>query len=277
MCADAPNLWVLLRDACGTYCTPFPNIFEMKTLHTTICSALKWSQSISGIAPMPLAPIRMRQKKCLECPKQPTRGPATVLHQNCGCGSGCGLWKTSSGPVDTPIGICTRMRPAAWGVPTASERGTESKVAHKWARWLNNPCRLRGPHRFRAGGRITGGPQVGKLATQPLPQGGSPPLQSRGQNEKWPSSGQGGYITPLAMGVPTASERVAESEVAHKCPRWLHNPCRLGGPHRFRAGRRMRGGPQVGKGATEPLPPRVSPPIQSEGQNQTWPTTGQGG
>ena len=36
------------------------------------------------------------------------------------------------------------------------------------------------------------------------------------------------------------------------CPlaRWLHNPCRLGGPHRLTAGGRMRSGPQVGKVAT---------------------------
>ena len=38
-------------------------------------------------------------------------------------------------------------------------------VAHKWARWLHNPCRLGEPHRFGAGGRIRGGPQVGKVAT----------------------------------------------------------------------------------------------------------------
>ena len=75
--------------------------------------------------------------------------------------------------------------PCRLGVPTASERGAESEVAHKWARWLHNPCRL---------------------------------------------------------GVPTASERGAESEVAHKWARWLHNPCRLGGPHRLRAGGRIRSG-----------------------------------
>ena len=46
-----------------------------------------------------------------------------------------------------------------------SERGAESEVAHLWARWLHNPCRLGGPLRFRAGGRITSGPQVGKVAT----------------------------------------------------------------------------------------------------------------
>ena len=57
------------------------------------------------------------------------------------------------------------MTPAAWGVPTASERGAESKVAQKWARWPHNPCRLGGPHRFRAGGKIKSGPQVGKVAT----------------------------------------------------------------------------------------------------------------
>ena len=142
------------------------------------------------------------------------------------------------------------ITPAASGVPTASERGAGSEVAHKWARWLHNPRRLGGPHRFGAGGRIRSGPQVGKVATQPLPPRGSPPLQSGGQNQKWPTSGQGGYITPAASGVPTASERGAESEVAHKWARWLHNPRRLGGPHRFRAGARVRSGPQVGKVAT---------------------------
>ena len=57
------------------------------------------------------------------------------------------------------------MTPAAWTVPTVSERGAESEVVNKWARWLHNPCRLGGPHHFRAGGRITGGPQVGKVVT----------------------------------------------------------------------------------------------------------------
>ena len=83
-----------------------------------------------------------------------------------------------------------------------------------------------------------------------MPPRGSPPLQSGGQNQKWPTSGQGGYVTPAASGIPSASERGAESEVAHKWARWLHNPCRLGGPLRFRAGGRIRSGPQVGKVAT---------------------------
>ena len=97
--------------------------------------------------------------------------------------------------------------PYRWGGLTASERRAESKVAHKLARWLHNPCRLGGPHRFRAG-----------------------------HNQKWPTSGQRGYITLAVWGVPTTLERGAESEVTHKWARWLHNPCCLGGAHRFRAG-----------------------------------------
>ena len=57
------------------------------------------------------------------------------------------------------------MTPAASGIPTASERGAKSEVAHLWARWLHNPCCLGDPHPLRKGGRIRSGPQVGKVAT----------------------------------------------------------------------------------------------------------------
>ena len=169
------------------------------------------------------------------------------------------------------------LTPAVSGIPTASERGAKSEVAHKWAKWLPHPCRIGDPHRFRAGGKIRSGPQVGKMATSPLPYRGSPPLQSGGQNQKWPTSGQNGYLTPAVSGIPTASERGAKSEVAHKWARWLPHPCRIGDPHRFRAGGKIRSGPQVGKVATSPLPYRGSPPLQSGGQNQKWPTSGQDG
>ena len=156
--------------------------------------------------------------------------------------------KIRSGPQ---VGkVASYITPAAWGVPTALHRGPKSEVAHKWARWLHHPCRLGDPHRFRPGGKIRSGPQVGKVATSPLPPGGSPPLQSEGQNQKWPTSGQGGYITPAARGIPTASERGAKLEVPHKWARWLHNLCRLGDPHRFRAGGKIKSGPQVGKVAS---------------------------
>ena len=143
--------------------------------------------------------------------------------------------------------------------------------------WLHNPCRLGELHRFRAGGRIRSGPLVGKVATLSLPPRGAPSLQSGGQDQKWPTCGQGGYITPAASGSPIASERGAELEVAHLWARWLRNPCRLGGPLRFRAGGRIRSGPLVGKVATLSLPPRGAPSLQSGGQNQKWPTCGQCG
>ena len=191
------------------------------------------------------------------------------------------------------------------GIPTASERGAKSEVAHKWAKWVPHPCRIGDPHRFRAGGKFRSGPQVGKTATSPLPYRGSPPLQSGRQNEKWPTSGQtgyltpavsgipplqsggqsqkwptsgqSGYLTPAVSGIPTASERGAKSEVAHKWAKWLPHPCRIGDPHRFKAGGKMRSGPQVGKVAASPLPYWGSPPLQSGAQNQKWPTSGQSG
>ena len=179
-----------------------------------------------------------------------------------------------SGPQVAPIGYLT---PAVSGIPTASERGAESEVAHKWAKWLPHPCRIGDPHRFRAGDKIRSGPQVGEVATSPLPYRGSPPLRSGGQNQKWPTSGRNGYLPPAVSGVPPASERGAESEVAHKWAKWLPHPCRIGDPHRFRVGGKIRNGPQVGKVATSPLPYRGSPPLQSGGQNQKWPTSGQSG
>ena len=135
------------------------------------------------------------------------------------------------------------------GSPPLQSGRTESEVAHKWARWLHHPCRLGVPTASQRGDRFKSGPQVGKVVTSPLAPRGSPPLQSGGQNQKWPTSGQGGYITPATSG----------------------------GPHRFRAGDRIRSGPQVGKVATSPLPPGCPHSFRAGKQNQKWPTSGQGG
>ena len=54
-------------------------------------------------------------------------------------------------------------------------------------------------------------------------------------------------------GSPPLLERGTKSEVAHLCARWLRNPCRLGDPHRFEAGDKIRGGPLVGKVAAHSL------------------------
>ena len=51
------------------------------------------------------------------------------------------------------------VTPVVSGIPTAAERGG-------------------------GGGGMRSGPQVGKVATSPLPSRGSPPLQSAGGNQK---------------------------------------------------------------------------------------------
>ena len=53
--------------------------------------------------------------------------------------------------------------------------GTKPEMAHMWAQWLPNPCRL-------------GGPQC----------------SARGQNQKWPTCGHSGYLTPAVSGVSNA-------------------------------------------------------------------------
>ena len=173
-------------------------------------------------------------------------------------------------PINGQGGYVT---PAASGIPTAAERGAKSEVAHEWARWLRQPLPPRGspPLQSRGqsqlwpingqGGYVTptasGIPSASKrgaksevahkwarwLATSPLPPLGSPSLQSVGQNQKWPINGQGGYVTPAASGIASASKRGAKSEVAHKWARWLRHPCRLGDPLRFKAGGKIRSGP----------------------------------
>ena len=60
----------------------------------------------------------------------------------------------------------------------------------------------------------------------------------------------GGYVAPATCGIPTASERGAESEVAHLGRGGCLTPAHLWGPHRFTAGGRIRSGPQVGQVAT---------------------------
>ena len=78
-------------------------------------------------------------------------------------------------------------------------------MAHLWAKWLRHPCRLGDPHRFRAGG----------------------------QNQKWPTCGQSGYITPAISGIPTASERGGKIiSGARKRAELLRNSYFLGDPQK---------------------------------------------
>ena len=110
---------------------------------------------------------------------------------------------TTRGLVSSTSGQSGYLTPAVSWIPTASERWAKSEVAHQWAKWLPHPCRIGDPHRFRAGGKIRSGPQVGKVATSPLPSRGSPPLQSGGQNQKWcPKEGRNCCVTPAVSAIP---------------------------------------------------------------------------
>ena len=60
--------------------------------------------------------------------------------------------------------FCSWSIPQLLPVLRTTQRHTRHK-RHKWARWLHKPCRLEGPHCFRAGDKIIRGPQVSKVAT----------------------------------------------------------------------------------------------------------------
>ena len=107
-----------------------------------------------------------------------------------------------------------------------------------------------GPERFTAGEKIKSALKMGGLTTYALLFEGSPALQSREENQKWPTNGQIGYITSTVLGIPNALEWGKESILAHKWADWLHNPCCLGGPLCFTVGEKISNGPQVGTLAT---------------------------
>ena len=48
---------------------------------------------------------------------------------------------------------------------------------------------------------------MGLVATSPLPSRTTPTLYSGEQNQKWPTSGPSGYITPTVCRVPNALQR----------------------------------------------------------------------
>ena len=136
--------------------------------------------------------------------------------------------KPTPGVTMTPLGAPSipkygsLVRPDAQ-IATAMERGGSIRigplVGKDGARWLYSPCRLRDPHCLRAGGRI----------------------------RKEPTSGQGGYITPLgAFGA-----------------RWLLGPIPLTTNCRPEApGGGVSWRPRT-RGVAPPLAPPYLPPLPS--------------
>ena len=81
-----------------------------------------------------------------------------------------------------------------------------------------------------------------------MPLWGVPNAVERGtkleQAHKWPRW----LHSPYRLGVP--NQQGTQSQLGHKWARWLTNHCRLRGPQRFTAGDTIRRGPPVGRVAT---------------------------
>ena len=117
-----------------------------------ISSVLKWSQSISGVALMPLAPIRMCKKNVLnvqnslQAVQQLQYIKIAVVIQGAGDGKK----------------VLGRLRPQ---LAYAQSGGQNQKWPTSGQGGYITPAALGDPHRFKAGGKIRSGPQVGKVAT----------------------------------------------------------------------------------------------------------------
>ena len=107
-----------------------------------------------------------------------------------------------------------------------------------------------------------------------MPARGSQTYRSGGHNHTRPTSGPCGYIIPAARGVPNASQRGTKSDMAHKWPLWLHNPCCLGGPQSLQSGDENKKWPTSGPCGYITPAAWGSPTLQSGVQNQKWPTSG---
>ena len=119
-------------------------------------------------------------------------------------------------------------------------------MAHQWADWLCQLCRMGGPQHIKAGDKSSSGP-----------------------------SGKISYISPAVWGVPKALGESIKTTVAHNGPDSLHHPYRMGGPRGFGAGFcKICSGTQRVALAMSPLLYGGSSTHQSGGQNQKWPTSG---
>ena len=211
-------------------------------------------------------------------------GPGSLAQ---GQNSGRAMWHT--------CGQSGSITPAVLGLPNAQR----TDINQKW---------LCGTH-------------VGKVVTsyitlalvgvrQRLPWG------QKSETAKWPTCGRSGYINPAVLGVPTAQlnagTQIGNVYIAHMWAKWLHHPCRLGGPQRLAWGQKsqmarwptcgqsgyitpavlgvphaQRGdknqkwlrGAHVGKVPTSPMPSCRSPTLSARTKFEmaTWPICGQTG
>ena len=69
---------------------------------------------------------------------------------------------------------------------------------------LHHACILGGPQQREQNQNSK--PTPGVTMMHRATKRGFPPMHSGRQNQKWPTCGQSGYVTPAVSGIPTASE-----------------------------------------------------------------------
>ena len=190
---------MLLKNGRGTRCTPFPNLFETNTLHTTICTVLKWSRSISGVELMPLAPVRMCQKNVLDVQNSLQAVPQLQHIKIAVVVQGAGDGKQVLGWLRPQLAYVQGCR---WVADLHNLYSDEESLKSDLPPQIQNQKWL--PHTC-----LLGGPQVGGNATSPLHSRGSP--KQRGTKSEVgttrlpsgePKNGHKCYVTLAFWGGP---------------------------------------------------------------------------
>ena len=155
-------------------------------------------------------------------------------------------WGTKS-QVGPHVGGLATAPLLSRGSPTFQSGGQNHRWAHIWAVWLHHTCCLGDPQRFRAGDKIRCGPTCGRFGYITPAVSGIPNASKRGtKSDAGPHVGGLATSPLLSRGSPTLQSGGQNQMRAHMWAVWLHHPCCLGGPQRFKAGDKIRGGPTCG-------------------------------
>ena len=122
------------------------------------------------------------------------------LHHLCRLGGSPTLPNRGRNQKCPTCGHIAYINHAVFGGP--QRFGAESKIEsgpHVGTLYIT-PAFIGGSHRFTAADKIKNGPHMGKMAASPLRLRGSPTLQCKGQNEKWPTCAPLGSITHAIVG-----------------------------------------------------------------------------
>ena len=141
------------------------------------------------------------QEHCMCIPRVSSVPTGVIVAEFCVCASVLSALlgdtlenkeKRGEGIRSGPSGPSGYIALATSGVPNGSKRATKSAMAHKWTGCLHYPCRLGGPQRFKEGDKVSSGPQVGQVATYPLPP--PPPPQRFKAGDRISSGPQVGRV-----------------------------------------------------------------------------------